>query len=121
MTKKKLLTEGFANVTDVTLPVVNTRVFLLIYGIIALIVIVCGLVRAKLFSEITLNASKNLYNSMLDSILATRMDFFENDSVTGCLYFLCFFCLEHVFDMLLFWDCLLLYFVFCFVYLFNLI
>ncbi|XP_060603904.1 ATP-binding cassette sub-family C member 4-like [Ruditapes philippinarum] len=83
MTKKKLLTEGFANVTVVTLPVVNTHFYISIYGIIAFAVIAFGLIRAKLFLEVTLNASKNLHNNMFDSILATRMDFFENDSVTG--------------------------------------
>ncbi|XP_053404605.1 ATP-binding cassette sub-family C member 4-like [Mercenaria mercenaria] len=78
----RLLSQGF-NVTNVTIPSVDTHFNIAIFSGITGGVFMFGLLRAFMFFKAALDASKTLHNSMFDSILRTRIGFFDASQTTG--------------------------------------
>ncbi|XP_060603903.1 ATP-binding cassette sub-family C member 4-like [Ruditapes philippinarum] len=83
MTHNKSLIEAFVNTSEVTIPDVNTYFHKTLLVTTAIATILFGLIRALLLVNVTLDASQNLHNSMVDSLLASGIDFFQKDSITG--------------------------------------
>ncbi|XP_066999039.2 ATP-binding cassette sub-family C member 4 [Anabrus simplex] len=59
----------------------NTKTYLIIYGGLILAVISITLARSVLFFTICMNASRNLHNSMFESVLKATMRFFDTNPV----------------------------------------
>ena len=76
-------TRKVVNRTVVKIPDVDTHFNLSILGCAIVAVFSFGLLRAVFFLKVTLKASRNLHNSMFNSILSTTMQFFEKQSITG--------------------------------------
>ncbi|XP_053395066.1 ATP-binding cassette sub-family C member 4-like isoform X2 [Mercenaria mercenaria] len=71
------------NNTHVMIPRVDTQFNIAIFSVITGGVFIFGLLRALIFFKVALDASRNLHNSMFDSVLGTRIGFFYANEATG--------------------------------------
>ncbi|XP_045158220.2 ATP-binding cassette sub-family C member 4-like [Mercenaria mercenaria] len=71
------------NKTHVMIPRVDTQFNIAIFSVITGGVFIFGLLRALMFFKVALDASQNLHNSMFDSVLRTRIGFFDANQATG--------------------------------------
>ncbi|KAK6195727.1 hypothetical protein SNE40_001092 [Patella caerulea] len=76
----QLLSEGY-NVTNVTVPVIETEINVYIFTGIILAVFLFGLLRALLFFFIAVRASQKLHDLMFARILRTTINFFDTNPV----------------------------------------
>ncbi|XP_064615565.1 LOW QUALITY PROTEIN: ATP-binding cassette sub-family C member 4-like [Liolophura sinensis] len=77
---ERLVNEGY-NVTNVTIPLVDMPRNVYIFTGITFSVFLFGILRALLFFRIAITASKTLHNRMFDSILRTKISFFDTNPV----------------------------------------
>ena len=69
------------NVTNVTIPVVDTHENVYIFTGIIVAVFLFGLLRALMFFKVAVDASMNMHNKMFTSILRSPISFFDTNPV----------------------------------------
>ncbi|XP_052782620.1 ATP-binding cassette sub-family C member 4-like isoform X3 [Mya arenaria] len=75
-----LLAEGY-NVTNVTIPDVDTHFNISVFSGIIGAVFLFGILRALMFFKVTVDASQALHNTMFTSVLRSQIGFFDNNPV----------------------------------------
>ncbi|WAR27448.1 MRP4-like protein [Mya arenaria] len=73
-----LLAEGY-NVTNVTIPDVDTHFNISVFSGIIGAVFLFGILRALMFFKVTVDASQALHNTMFTSVLRSQIGFFDNN------------------------------------------
>jgi len=69
------------NVTNITIPEVDTHENIYIYTGIIAAVFIFGLLRALMFFKVAVDASMNMHNKMFNSVLRSPMSFFDLNPV----------------------------------------
>ena len=84
MEEDRLLREAGNNVTNVTIPYVDSHFNVGIFSAIIGGVFVFGLLRALMFFKVAVDASQRLHNTMFASILRSKIGFFDTNPVGKC-------------------------------------
>lgn len=77
---KELRFQGY-NVTNVTIPFVDTHENVYIFTGIIAAVFLFGLLRALMFFKVAVDSSMNMHNKMFNSLLRSPISFFDTNPV----------------------------------------
>ena len=69
------------NITNITIPYVDTHLNISVFSGIIASVFLLGLLRALMFFKVAVDASQNLHNKMFSSILRSHIGFFDTNPV----------------------------------------
>ena len=89
MEEDRLLRESGLNITNVTIPFVDSHFNVGIFSAIIGAVFLFGLLRALMFFKVAVDASQMLHNKMFASILRAQIGFFDTNPVGkffACIY-----------------------------------
>ena len=84
-----MLRESGLNITNVTIPFVDSHFNVGIFSAIIGAVFLFGLLRALMFFKVAVDASQMLHNKMFASILRAQIGFFDTNPVGkffACIY-----------------------------------